>query len=174
MIGTGMTASSSFSLGTVEVALSPLERFQEFLASRGKRLTTQRRILVEKVFSGHDHFEADALVEELSYGAGSRRVSRPTVYRTLLELVEAGLLRKMNLPGRLVYEHDYGYPQHDHLYCHECGKLIEFQSADLLRLREAVAREHAFQVTGHRLIVMGICQSCRKARRRRKRPVDLV
>src|SRR5262245_23757035 len=36
--------SHDFSLGTVDVALSPLERFEEFLQSRGKRVTQQRRI----------------------------------------------------------------------------------------------------------------------------------
>ena len=46
-------------------------------------------------------------------------------------MVEAGLLRKMVLGGRAVYEHDYGYPQHDHLHCTECDKLIEFSSDEL-------------------------------------------
>ena len=58
-------------------------------------------------------------------------VSRPTVYRTLSELVDAGLLREMVLNGRSVYEHDYGYPQHDHLHCEKCDKLIEFSSDEV-------------------------------------------
>ena len=58
----------------------------------------------------------------------------------------------MTLGGRAVYEHDYGYPQHDHLYCQMCDKLIEFHSDELAELRDAVAREHNFRVTGHRLI----------------------
>ena len=37
----------------------------------------------------------------------------------------------MTLSGRAVYEHDYGYPQHDHLYCQICDKLIEFSSEEL-------------------------------------------
>ena len=47
-----------FSLGTVEVALKPLERFAEFLQSRGKRITVQRRIIVEQVSRRHEHFDA--------------------------------------------------------------------------------------------------------------------
>src|SRR5882757_5050939 len=107
--------SQDFSLGTVEVALSPLERFEEYLQSRGKRVTKQRRIIVDHVFTRHDHFDADELLANLQKEVGAREVSRPTVYRTLSELVDAGLLRQMNLAGRSVYEHDYGYPQHDHL-----------------------------------------------------------
>jgi Fur family ferric uptake transcriptional regulator len=80
----------------------------------------------------------------------------------------------MTLAGRAVYEHDYGYPQHDHLYCQSCNKLIEFRSSELAGIRDAVAREHGFQVSGHRLIITGTCQDCRQAQRRRKRPVDLI
>ena len=166
--------SQDFSLGTVEVALSPLERFEEYLQSRGKRITHQRRSLVERIAARHEHFDADQLLAELAQKSVVRRVSRPTVYRTLTEMVEAGLLRKMVLGGRAVYEHDYGYPQHDHLHCTECGKLIEFSSDELMRLRDAVAREHQFRVTGHRLIVSGVCAECRTAARQRVRRLDLV
>ena len=36
-----------------------------------------------------------------------------------------------------------------------------------------VAREHQFRVTGHRLIITGICSQCRSARQRTRR-LDLV
>ena len=165
-------AQNDFSLGSVNVSLTPLERFREFLDSRGKRLTQQRQIVLDKIYERHDHFEADELVEAITYGQSEVRVSRPTVYRTLNELVSSGLLRKFSVGGRSVYEHDYGYPQHDHLYCEKCKKLIEFQSDDIKQLRDAVASQHHFQVRGHRLVINGICQDCRQ--RRKKRPVDQI
>ena len=164
---------SEFSLGSVEVSLSPSERFSEFLQSRGKRLTQQKQVLLETIFRRHEHFDADDLLDELRQDKTSTMVSRPTVYRTLKDLVDAGLLRQMNLNGRAVYEHDYGYPQHDHLHCEKCDKLIEFQSEDLKRLREAVGQLHRFRVTGHRLIISGVCDECSRTRRR-KRPLDLI
>lgn len=166
--------STDISLGTVSVSLSPLARFEEFLQSRGMRNTEQRRILVEHVFNHHDHFDADQLIEQLPRRGETGYVSRPTVYRTLNEFVDAGLLRKFELDGRAVYEHDYGYPQHDHLYCKECQKLIEFQSDELLALRDAVARDHSFRVTSHRLIITGVCDDCSRAHRRTKRKLDLI
>jgi Fur family ferric uptake transcriptional regulator len=163
-----------YSLGTVEVALSPSERFEEYLQSRGMRNTQQRRQVVDFVFSHHEHFDADTLIEQLSSKGAQRRVSRPTVYRTLQELVDAGLLRKFELDGRSVYEHDYGYPQHDHLYCKQCRSLIEFRSEELVKLRDTVAERHRFRVLGHRLIITGVCESCRLTKRRVKRRLDLV
>lgn len=154
--------SESFSLRSVRVKLPPVARFSQFLQLRGKRITRQRRLIVETVFSHHDHFDADELIEHLQELISRRKLSRPTVYRTLSELVEAGMLRKMTLSGRSVYEHDYGYPTHDHLYCQVCNKLIEFHSPDLERIRDAVAEEHQFQVTGHRMFVTGVCAGCRR------------
>ena len=168
-----MSDSGNFTLGSVEVSSSPVDRFVEFLESRGKRVTQQRRFLVEQVFSRHEHFEADDLVEEFTHGS-NQKISRPTIYRALGEMVDAGLLRKMSLQGRTVYEHDYGYPQHDHLHCQQCQKLIEFQSDELVALCQAVAREHEFQVEGHRFVISGTCNECRQAKRRRRRPVDRV
>ena len=165
---------ADFALGAVQVSSSPQERFSEYLQSRGKRITQQRRVLIDHVFERHDHFDADELVASLALKPEIGVVSRPTVYRTLNELVEAGLLRKMNLSGRAVYEHDYGYPQHDHLYCQMCEKLIEFHSEELAELRDAVAREHNCRVVSHRLTVYGVCRECSRTRHRRQSPMDLI
>ena len=111
-------------------------------------------------------------IEELK--KAGLRVSRPTVYRTLNKLVDAGMLRRLEFGPRTFFEHDYGYPQHDHLYCQICDKLIEFSSDELQTLRDAVGREHDFRVTGHRLIITGVCHDCSSKRHRRQSPLDLI
>jgi len=166
--------SSGFALEEVKVSSSPQERFSEYLQSRGKRVTEQRKALVEYVFKRHDHFDAEELILNLAQMPDGGKVSRPTVYRTLNELVDAGLLRRMNLGGRAVYEHDYGYPQHDHLHCTVCDGLFEFRSDELLRLREAVARPSGFRVIGHRLTISGVCKACAEKRHRQRSPLDLI
>ena len=159
-----MSSSADFSLGTVNTALTPQERFAEFMQARGKRITRQRQAIVDHVTTRHEHFDAEPLLADLRASAAGERASRPTVYRTLNEMVEAGLLKKMVLDGRAVYEHDYGYPQHDHLYCTSCQRLIEFSSEELIALRNAVAATHQFRPQGHRLIISGICVDCRSKR----------
>jgi Fur family ferric uptake transcriptional regulator len=161
-----MSVASEFSLGSVETALSPQERFEEFLQSRGKRVTRQRRVIVDHVASRHEHFDAEQLLADLRKTREGARASRPTVYRTLSEMVDAGLLKKMVLDGRAVYEHDYGYPQHDHLYCTGCRKLIEFSSDEVAKIRDAVAARHQFRAQSHRLIVTGLCTDCRSSKSR--------
>ena len=84
------------------------------------------------------------MIDQLPRKGEENYVSRPTVYRTLKEFVDAGLLRRFELNGRSVYEHDYGYPEHDHFYCIKCHQLLECQSEQLAQLREEIG-EAAFQ-----------------------------
>ncbi len=165
--------SDEKSLGRVEVSQTPIERFEEYLLARGQRKTKQKAYLVEQVFSRHEHFDADQLIDQLPSKGDENYVSRPTVYRTLKEFVEAGLLRSFELNGRSVYEHDYGYPEHDHFYCIKCNELTEFQSEELAQLRDSIARNHRFRVRSHRLIIQGICHEC-SSRRSKRRSQDRV
>jgi Fur family ferric uptake transcriptional regulator len=157
-------AVAGFSLGRVDTAMTPRARFEEFLQARGKRITRQRQVIVDHVSAHHEHFDAEQLLESLRRTPEGARASRPTVYRTLAEMVSAGLLKEMVLGGRRVYEHDYGYPQHDHLHCTACQALIEFTSEEVARICAAVAAEHRFRAQGHRLIVSGLCAECCRSR----------
>jgi Fur family ferric uptake transcriptional regulator len=161
-------------LGTVSVSQSPEERFEEYLQSRGKRMTQQKRQLLKRVIARHEHFDAETLIEQLMATKKAGRIGRATVYRFLNELVDAGLLREFKLDGRSVYEHDYGYPQHDHLYCQECHKLIEFDNEEIVKLRDIIAQGQSFRVSSHRFIITGVCEECRLAKRRVRRKVDLI
>ena len=80
--------------------------------------------MVRYIFSSHNHFDADQLIEAMRLAGFHPR--RATVYRTLAKLVDAGLLRRLDMGPRMFYEHDYGYPHHEHLHCQVCGKIIEF------------------------------------------------
>ena len=166
-------STSSEPLQPLDVSLSHRERFEEYLQSRGLRQTSQRRFLIDAVFQEHDHFDADELIDRLPRRGEENYVSSATVYRTLREFVDAGLLKSFQLDGRTVYELDYGYPQHDHLYCTRCRQLFEFQSDPLVKIRDQVATDHGFRVTGHRMIIQGVCRECGK-NRRIKRKQDLV
>jgi len=162
-------------LSSVEVSISPAEKLREYLATQNKRLTPERENIVEEVFSTHEHFDADMLVHRLSSRKDKKRVSRSSVYRTLELMEKAGLLRKVaRTEDRDVYEHDYGYPQHDHLICTKTSKMIEFRNEEILEILERVAAEHGFRITGHRLEVYGVCAEAARPPRRRPRKLDLI
>lgn len=158
-------------LSPTPVTDSPEEKFREFLEIRGEKLTEPRRILIRHIFDSHKHFDADELVADLH--ASARKVSRSTVYRTLRLLVEAGLLRELRLTNRTAYEHDYGYPSHDHLYCTECSRVVEFNNDEIRKIRDAVSLEHGFRAESHRFMITGVCPTCSRARSPRRR-LDLI
>ncbi len=158
-------------LPSVAVSQSPEARFREFLTSRPKpqRYTDQQRELVRHIFEKHSHFDPDELLAELK--AANRSVSRATVYRTLAKLVEAGLLRKIELGPRTVYDHDYGYPWHEHLVCSNCGAMIEFTHEGIVEAVEGVAAQKQFRVEGYDLVVRGTCAECNAADAAKRRYV---
>lgn len=162
-------------LGIIDVSVSPEEKYREYLATKGLRMTRERSIIVDEVFSSHEHFDAEQLIQRLAARNDSRRVSRSTIYRSLRQLEEAGLIRKVaRQDEKDVYEHDYGYPQHDHFICNRCGTLIEFHNSAISDILEEVAREHGFRMEGHRMEVLGICRNCSRPPDTRPKKLNLL
>ncbi len=148
------------SLPSIAVSQTPEDRFREYLASRPKpqRFTEQQRELVEYVFRKHSHFDAEQLVDELQ--KEGKLASRATVYRTLAKLVDAGLLRKIEIGQRTIFDHDYGYPWHEHLVCERCNEIVEFQHPGIEDALKDISARHGFRATGHTLVVRGTCAAC--------------
>ena len=158
-------------LGPIVEQATAEDKFREFLEIRGEKLTEPRRILVRHIFDSHTHFDADELVADLR--EAGRQVSRATVYRTLRLLVEAGLLRELRLTNRTAYEHDFGYPSHDHMHCTECNRIIEFRNDEIRRLRDAISLANGFRPSGHRFLITGVCAACTRSHTPRRR-LDLI
>jgi Fur family ferric uptake transcriptional regulator len=162
-------------VSSVDVAISPTEKFQEYLTTRGMRLTRERMIFVEEVFADHEHFDADTLVERVGRRMDGRSVSRSSVYRNLTLLEEAGMIRKVARQNdRDVYEHDYGYAQHDHFICEKCGQLIEFSNDKIREMVEKISAEYGFRLSHHRLEGHGVCETCSAPPQRRHRKLDMI
>jgi Fur family ferric uptake transcriptional regulator len=84
--------------------MTPIEKYLEFLASKGWRLTREREVVVDEVYSSVAPFDAVQLLARLA--GREPRVSRSTMYRTLESLLDAGLIRMLTEPdGRQSYTH---------------------------------------------------------------------
>ena len=139
--------------------MSEEEKFAEFLRRAGLKMTSTRRSVLEEVFRSHDHFDADELYLRLK--ERQEKVSRATVYRTLILLVSSGLVRKMALGnGRSTYEHVLGHPHHDHLVCVKCGRILEFHHTGIEELQMQVCRDFEFKMLSHTQQIYGICKKC--------------
>ncbi|WP_341892470.1 transcriptional repressor, partial [Variovorax sp. YR752] len=86
-----------------------------------------------------------------------------TVYRVLMQFVQAGLLSRQYFEGgRAVFELNEGR-HHDHLVCMRCGKVEEFYDAAIERRQHEVARQRGFELQEHTLALYGLCRdpACR-------------
>ena len=71
------------------------ERLDDFIRRKGLRRTGQRDLIIKSAFSKDEHFTAEELFDRVR--KSSNDISRATVYRTLGLLVEADLLREIDL-----------------------------------------------------------------------------
>lgn len=137
--------------------------FTQYLVSQGLKVTPQRLAVLRAALAVEGHFEADELHGRLR--EADSQASKATVYRTLELLVASRVLRQVSLGERHAhYEHAFGHQHHDHLVCVQCGRVIEFSSADLEQAQEEICREHKFTPVGHRMRIMGLCQRCSPVR----------
>jgi Fur family ferric uptake transcriptional regulator len=60
------------------------------------------------------------------------------------------------------------------MICSECGKIIEFFSAELEALQDAMAAQHGFEITQHLLRMIGVCADCQRVRQHSERDLTAV
>ena len=138
------------------------EVFLNHIQKKGLKRTTQRDLILDIFLRTEAHLSSEDLYRLVKQEDPS--IGQTTVYRTLKLLAEAGLAREVRFgDGVTHYEHNYKHQHHDHMICSECGRIIEFFSAELEAIQDAMAAKHHFEVTQHLLRIIGVCAECRRA-----------
>ncbi len=130
---------------------------------QGHPLTNQRRLLLELLRDAEGHIDAKELYRRASIKDES--ISPATVYRTLNLFTELGLVDEIRLGKVRCYYEIKQSPEHQHLVCQGCGKVIEFQNPYFRKLIRAVRREHRFNVTKAELYLEGYCTECEEKKK---------
>ncbi len=138
-----------------------LERLDTFIRKKGLRRTGQRDVIVRAAFSTDEHFTADELFDRVRKTDAS--ASRATVYRTLLLMVEAGLLREIELgDNHKTYDPNFiERPAHNHLVCIDCGRVTEFEDTHIELLNDCVTRRLGFRPVRQTLKIEAGCEQLR-------------
>jgi Fe2+ or Zn2+ uptake regulation protein len=135
---------------------------------QGHPLTTQRRLLLGLIRDAKEHIDAKELYRRAS--ARDDSISPATVYRTLNLFKELGLVDEVRLGKIRCYYEVKQLPEHQHLVCRGCGKVMEFQNPYFQKLIEAVGREHGFNVTKAELYLEGYCPGCEEKEKTQRPP----
>ena len=138
------------------------DRLDEFIRKKGLRQTSQRDQILETIFASDEHFTPDELFERLR-NAGTR-ASRATVYRTLGLLVEANLIHEIELgDGQTTYDPNFiDHPDHNHLVCVDCGKVVEFEDNNLSIQSGCITRRLGYRSVRQSLRIEATCERLRK------------
>lgn len=130
--------------------------FEGHLGQQGFRKTPERFAILEEIYRRSDHFDAEALYIHMKNQ--NYRVSRATVYNTLELLVNCDLVKKHQFGKNLAqYEKSYGYKQHDHLICVDCGRVLEFCDPRIQQIKNMMGELLHFNITHHALNLYGQC-----------------
>lgn len=134
-------------------------RVIEMLRAAGLKPTRQRLALGDLLFAGeHRHVSCDSLFEEAR--AAGADLSLATVYNTLHQFREAGLVREVHLDAQRRW-FDTNVDDHHHFYVEETGALMDIP-ADSIEIAALPSPPRGFAVEGVDVVVRVRAKSARK------------
>jgi Fe2+ or Zn2+ uptake regulation protein len=137
--------------------MSTVDHFCERLRAQGRRVTPQRRAIIQVLLEDHTtHLTAERVFTRMQDMMPD--MSPATVYNTLHELVDMGALRELDL-GLGERHYDVIMENHAHLVCIGCGRV-----EDVTYPHDApvIPPEHTqgFQVIDYSITFRGYCPTC--------------
>jgi len=137
------------------------EGLRRYLREHNLPVTQQREEIAAAIFHANAHLSVGDL--ERTLRDRGVRAGKATVYRTLDLLVRAGLVQEHDFgEGFKRYEPIVAQSHHEHLICLNCGKVVEFSSDRIERMKQLIADQYGFRPHHHRLEIYGVCKDCQR------------
>lgn len=119
----------------------------------------QREIILNTLKNNVVHPTADYLYGIIKENEPT--LSLATLYRNLNKLAEKGVIKKID--GLESPSHfDHNTHEHYHFICDKCKKVYDITKDIAPNLVQNAQQETGFKITGHDIVLHGICNECKK------------
>lgn len=123
-----------------------------------QRGTAQRRAILEALEEAPGPLTAQELHSRAQARVGGLGLA--TVYRNLSDLERCGDVVSVHLPSDATRYEPAGRGHHHHFRCVRCDTVFELEVACPLAVLEDVTLPGGLTVTGHELVLFGLCGAC--------------
>ncbi len=143
--------------------MSLIDKLERFLSTRGLKMTSQRKVILETLESIPYHVTLDELLVAVQQNRSG--VGQATIYRTMKLFVEAEIVEEHRFDDGITrYEIYEEGEHHDHLICLSCGKIIEFEDELIEERQNAIAEQFGIRITTHKMELYGHCVDIKACR----------
>ena len=125
------------------------EKLTTALRRAGVRITRQRAALLSVLARAEDHPEAIELQRRAEQAVPG--ISLSTVYRTLTELENQGVILRHQFEGTPARFEHTETQHHDHMIDVDSGEVVEFANDRIERLQAEIADALGYEIVHHRL-----------------------
>ena len=135
-----------------------LEKLLSLLKEKGLKLTPQRMVIFRILSESNQHVTVDQVYQKAS--AEYPMLSPATVYRNMEQMVDAGLLTRLDLGGSSM-RYDTNLDEHHHFVCSKCGKVSDVYLEDI-QYKVDANRSHLekAKINSLDLHLQGTCGEC--------------
>ena len=141
------------------------ETLSRYIADHHRRCTPERFAVLDTVMDMPSHFTIDELCDNIE--GGDFRVSRATVYNTVVLLSEAGILRRLHTLAdtwEVSLEPQFAV----RLVCRKCGKVRDVRDQQLWNAM-SLKRYQSFVADSYEVCLSGYCTRCRPRDRKKNK-----
>ncbi|MDH2456052.1 Fur family transcriptional regulator [Corynebacterium bovis] len=125
----------------------------------GQRNTRQRAAVIE-ILEGQTTFASAQDIHARLTREG-KKVGLTTVYRTLQQLNELGMIDTLQDDGgEMLYRSCSTDDHHHHLVCTNCRRTVEIDGGPVEEWADEIASRYGFTRTGHTAEIFGLCADC--------------
>jgi Fe2+ or Zn2+ uptake regulation protein len=134
------------------------QRAETVSVAREYRNTVQRAEILDVVREADGHLTAGEIFERAR--RRDPKIAYGTVYRTLDLLARHGLIQELTFADQ-ASRYDKRVERHDHVYCVECGVLVDVDVPVALIARHVAGEQSGFAIDSHHTMFSGLCPPCR-------------